>query len=502
MEDLARTQDALGREADLLGQAFTRAAGAPLVKGNDVQLLKDGAANYPAWLDAIRHAHSKIYFENYFVQDDDTGAEFASALAERARAGVRVRVIYDWLGALNRTPRKFWRTLTSAGGDVRCFNAPQLGSSVGWLHRDHRKMLAVDSSIGFVTGLCVGRAWLGDAQRKLDPWRDTGVQIKGPALHDMERAFSRSWAVAGEPLPEVEICDRDTLVSAGNVALRIVATAPGESAVFRLDQLIAVAARRTLWLTDAYFAGVPPYVQALRSAALDDVDVRLLVPGASDIPLLRPMSQAGYRPLLAAGIRVFEWNGTMLHAKTAVADGKWARVGSSNLNIASWVGNYELDAVIEDEAFAHRMEAMYENDLANATEIVLHPRTRRLQIRRLTQHPHRERRRKVFMERGASGSTSRATAGALRLGRTVGAALSAQRVLATNEAGIVASVGTAFGVIAIASIVWPRIAAVPFAILMLLLAAGLLMRAHKLRRERRTRGLPPTRIAPLQREEK
>ena len=142
--------------------------------------------------------------------------------------------------------------------------------------------------------------------------------------------------------------------AAGDVALRVVATTPGTLAVLRLDQLIAAAASRTLWITDAYFAGIPPYIQALRAAALDGVDVRLLVPGASDISVLRPLSQAGYRPLLEAGVRVFEWKGSMLHAKTAVADGRWARVGSSNLNIASWVGNYELDVLVEDEDFPRR----------------------------------------------------------------------------------------------------------------------------------------------------
>ena len=116
--------------------------------------------------------------------------------------------------------------------------------------------------------------------------------------------------------------------------------------------MIAAMARRTLWLTDAYFVGIAPYVQALRAAALDGVDVRLLVPGASDIPVISPLSRSGYRPLLEAGIRVFEWNGPMLHAKTAVADCRWARVGSSNLNIASWISNYELDMAIEDEDFA------------------------------------------------------------------------------------------------------------------------------------------------------
>src|SRR5678815_4298680 len=144
-----------------------------------------------------------------------------------------------------------------------------------------------------------------------------------------------------------------------DVALRVIATVPNTAGLLRIDQLVAGLARRTLWLTDAYYAGTTPYVQALRAAARDGVDVRLLVPGATDIPTIRLVSRAGYRPLLEAGVRVFEWNGTMLHAKTAVADEKWARIGSTNLNIASWLGNCELDVVVEDEAFGRNMEEMY-----------------------------------------------------------------------------------------------------------------------------------------------
>ena len=131
-------------------------------------------------------------------------------------------------------------------------------------------------------------------------------------------------------------------------------------------------ARERLWITDAYFVGASPYVQALIAAARDGVDVRMLVPGSgSDLPIVQRLTQAGYRPLLEAGIRIFEWNGTMVHAKTAVADGRWARVGSSNLNIQSWLGNWELDVAIEDEAFARQMEEVYLQDLQNATEVVL-----------------------------------------------------------------------------------------------------------------------------------
>ncbi|MEJ7713344.1 MAG: phospholipase D-like domain-containing protein [Pyrinomonadaceae bacterium] len=168
--------------------------------------------------------------------------------------------------------------------------------------------------------------------------------------------------------------NREELAAAGDTALRVVASVPSTAGMFRLDQLVAALARERLWITDAYYAATTTFVQGLRSAAKDGVDVRLLVPNGTDIPLLRPLSRSGYRPLLEAGVRVFEWNGTMLHAKTAVADGKWVRVGSTNLNIASWLGNCELDAVVEDESFARQMEEMYLQDLSNATEIVLNAR--------------------------------------------------------------------------------------------------------------------------------
>jgi cardiolipin synthase len=459
------------REGALLDRAFTRAAGAPLVTGNSVRLLKNAAENYPAWLEAIHSARQKIYFENYFICDDRIGREFASALAERARAGVRVCLAHDWLGSLGKASRGFWRSMTDAGVEVRTFNRFKLASPMDALHRDHRKVLAVDSRVGFVTGLCVGDMWVGDASRGIAPWRDTGVEVRGPALCDIERAFAHVWDAIGEPLESHEIVARDAIADTGDVSLRIVANEPGTTGIFRLDQLIAAAARRTLWLTDAYFAGVAPYVQALRAAASDGVDVRLLVPGASDIPVLRPLSQAGFRPLLEAGIRVFEWKGPMLHAKTAVADGRWARVGSSNLNVASWIGNYELDCVVENEAFAAQMEELYLQDLENATEIVLEPRGRRPVERAASA---REPAGGVLRPRG---SASRAAAGALRIGRSVTAALSEQRVLARTDARLVASSGIVFLALAGVGLIWPLALVAPLALLLVWVGLVLLIRA-------------------------
>jgi cardiolipin synthase len=464
---------------DLADQAFSRAAGAPLVPGNSVRLLRDAKENYPAWLEAIASAERTIHFESYIVYDDAVGERFADALAAKARDGVRVRLIYDWLGAIGKTSRRFWRRLREAGVEVRCFNPPRLASPFGWLSRDHRKMITVDGRIGFVTGLCVGQAWVGDPARGIPPWRDTGVEVRGPAVADIEHAFASVWAATGEPIPPDELPDREDIPPAGDVMLRVVASMPNTAGLYRLDQLIAAVARRSLWLTDAYFVGIAPYVQALRAAAMDGVDVRLLVPGGSDIPLLRALSRAGYRPLLEAGVRVFEWNGSMLHAKTAVADGRWARVGSSNLNLASWIGNYELDVAVEDEGFAREAEAMYLDDLANATEIVL-------STKRSFRFP-REPRLPRALPRMSYGSAGRVAAGAIRIGNAVGAAITNRRVLAPAEARTIVGASTLLFILAAVIVLWPRIITVPLAVISVWMAIALLARSHELRAEQKRR---------------
>ena len=263
-----------------------------------------------------------------------------------------------------------------------------------------------------------------------------------------------------------------------DVALRVVATVPNTAGLFRVDQLVAALARRTLWLTDAYYAGTTPYVQALRAAAADGVDVRLLVPGLSDIPVLRPLSRAGYRPLLEAGVRVFEWNGSMLHAKTAVADGKWARVGSTNLNLASWLGNRELDVMVEDERFAKQMEQMYLADLDRATEIVLEGN----RVRAPGSPPRRQ-----SAATSGGGSGGRAVAGAIRIGSTVSAAVTNRRILEPIEAHIALVAGAGLAGLAVLAVTYPRGFAYPFAIVAAWVAAALLFRGCALLRERHRR---------------
>ena len=450
----------------LAEQALSRAAGAPLLGGNAVRILRDAGENFPAWLDAIGLARRWVHLESYIVADDAVGREFARALAAKAAEGVPVRLLYDWMGG---SSRRLARWLRERGVEVRCFNPPRLDSPFGWLSRDHRKMLGVDGVVAFVTGLCVSARWNGDPAHGRQPWRDTGVELQGPALADVERAFGDVWQLAGAALPEAELPGPQDVPPAGDVTLRVVATAPGVGGLFRLDQLVATLARRRLWLTDAYFVGLAAYVSALRAAARDGVDVRLLVPGSSDIPVVRAISTAGYRELLEAGVRVFEWNGSMLHAKTAVADGRWARVGSTNLNVASWIGNYELDVAVEDEGFAGEMEAMYERDLDNATEVVLRG------ARRLQAGDGRSR------GRGRGGSVGRVAAGALRIGNTVEAAITSRRFLGAAEARMMAGVGGVLVVLAAAALLWPWLAAGPVALLGIWLGTSLLVAAGRAR---------------------
>jgi cardiolipin synthase len=460
----------------LAEQALSRAAGAPLIGGNALELLIDAAAHFDAWLKAIRGAQQRVLLENYIFRDDDIGRLFRDALTERAAAGVMILVVVDWFGCLGQSRRAFWAPLRAAGGQVRVFNPPRLGEPFGWISRDHRKLLVVDGTYGSLSGVCVSAKWLGRPAHDIPPWRDTGVELRGPAVAGLEDAFVQSWNVMG---PVLAAFSPNSSRPVGSVALRVIATQPAGGSVYRLDQQIAAMARRTLWLSDAYFVGVTPYVQALVAAAHDGVDVRLLVPGSSDIPAVARMSRSGYRPLLKAGIRVFEWNGSMLHAKTAVADGQWARVGSSNLNISSWLGNFEVDIAVEDAGFAGLLAAQYEVDLQNATEIVLAPRRLRRGEQILSGNPRAPRKAR------AGGSSGRAAAGALRIANSVRTALGNSRVL--GEAAGVPWLTTAmvFAVVAVVAVLWPAAIGWPFAALAGWLALNLGIRGWRQRARNR-----------------
>jgi cardiolipin synthase len=482
-QNARRTADRWGRDVarQLADQAFSRASGAPLRDGNQIRILKNAQENYPAWLEAIGAARRAIDFEMYIIHEDDQGRRFAAELVRKASEGVRIRLLYDWMGGFGKTSRAFWNTLRAGGVEVRCYNPPRFDEPLGWVSRDHRKAIVVDSSIAFVTGLCVGQAWIGDPAKGIDPWRDTGIELRGPAVADVENAFAETWNTTG-PLSSDAPVPAEEIAPAGDAAVRVVATVPNTAGLLRVDQLVAAVARETLWLTDAYFAGTALYIQALRAAAEDGVDVRLLVPGATDIPTIRLFSRAGYRPLLEAGVRVFEWNGPMLHAKTAVADRRWARVGSTNLNVASWMGNRELDVIVEDETFAREMQDLFEEDLQQATEVVLDRRSR---VRMSGPVPVARRASRM------KGSGGRVMAGAVRVGNAVTAAITNRRVLGPVEGHIAFIGGVLLLGVGILAAVFPRGLAYPVAAIAIWLALALILRGWTLYRERRNAGDEP-----------
>lgn len=459
-------------------RALSRMAGAPLIPGNSIRLLRNGDENYPNWIEAIRAAKRVIHFETYVFRNDPIGRQFAELLEMKARQGVTVRLIYDWFGVMGAASFLFWRRLRKAGVEVRCFNRLRLDDPIESLRRDHRKIIVVDGCIGFVSGLCVGQPWAPNGDGQNGSWRDTGVRIEGPAVVELDRSFRRMWdSLDGDHLTDEPALENAIVPPAGDVALRIVSGEPGRGGLYRLDLLTTALARRSIWLTDAYFFATPTYVQALCAAVRDGVDVRLLVPQTSDIPVVRALSRVGYRTLLEAGVRIFEWNGSMLHAKTAVVDDGWSRVGSTNLNLASWMSNYELDVVVEDREFGRAMKKMYLEDLANSTEIVLTEGTR-VRAREERRGVRRGGRRGSGSARASAG---RAAKGVIAIGSTAGAAIARPRLLGPAEAPITAAAALVLLAVCVMAAFLPHIVSILTAICCGWLGLTLLLKSLRMR---------------------
>jgi phosphatidylserine/phosphatidylglycerophosphate/cardiolipin synthase-like enzyme len=455
-------------------QVFSRTAGAPLVGGNATRVLRDATENYPAWANAIGAARRAIHVEMYIIHRDGVGRRFVDLLAEKARQGVAVRLIYDWFGCGLGPARGLFEPLVRAGGDVRVFNPPALTSALGWLRRDHRKLIVVDGRVCYVSGLCIGQMWQGRPEVGQEPWRDTGIEIVGPAVAHAEAAFAESWHLAGgEPSDVVTGQDPG---EAGTVSLRLIPTEPFTGNLLRLDLLVAALARRSLWITDAYFVGTGPYLASLKRAAADGVDVRLLVPQYSDLGWTVPLARSLYRPLLEAGVRIFEWSGTMVHAKTAIADGRWGRIGSTNLNINSWFGNWELDVAIEDERIAGQLEQHFLQDLERATEIVL-------QTFRLSTRPRGQKAAPRPTPRRYR-SSRRVVRTVTDMGRSISAAVTGNRPLEEFELGPVIGVGLVLLALAAVGFFAPRALAWPIAAIAFWTAVTFLAEAWTLSRRR------------------
>jgi cardiolipin synthase len=321
-------------------------------------------------LETIAAAKRWVHFENYIIRSDAAGWRFAELLASRAREGIHVRVLFDWLGSI-ATARSFWNYLRKAGVEVRAFHPPQLVDVVTNISRNHRKLVVADGSRAVLGGLCIGCEWTGESHAGGQPWRDTAVDIHGPAAAVLDQTFVDVWKLTGPEVPADQAAG--VVEPVGSADVRVISGEPGRERAYRVIELLTAGSVERLWITDAYLVAPPRLFQALRDAGNDGVDVRLLVPGSSDLPLIRNLSRIGYRDLLRSGVRIYEWDGPMLHAKTIVCDDRWVRVGSSNLNPSSLLGNYELDVLIEDPRLVDAMEAQFRRDVAKSREVASRP---------------------------------------------------------------------------------------------------------------------------------
>lgn len=356
-----------------------RIAAADASSGNRVTLLRDGPATFAAMLSLIEGAEEAVNLEGYIFREDEVGEQFARSLAAAAQRGVAVRLLLDWIGCLG-TPRSFFAELRHRGVDVRFFNAPGFRAWMGLVPRDHRKLLVVDGRAGVTGGIGIGREWkTGVLKQRRAPWRDTAVLIEGDAASDMTQAFDRMWsrALGKERRGSHRHLTRPARSTHLDPSVHppalvgIIEGEPGRFRVSRALQIQAVSAERSIWIASAYFTPSPSEVEALTGAARDNVDVRILVPSRYDHPWIRLATRYFYRRLLRNGVRIWEWRGEMMHAKTSVVDRRWTRVGSTDFNPLGVAINFELDAVIEDRVLGAQAEAMFLEDLEQSMEITV-----------------------------------------------------------------------------------------------------------------------------------
>ena len=339
--------------------------------------MRDGTRIFGAMIDVIERARETVELESYMIVSDSVGERFAAALLAAAARGVKVRVIADWAGS-RETKHAFWRRLREGGIDVRIFNKPGFRAWLGLLPRDHRKVLVADQEVCVTGGIGLAEVWSGFVKRKRRaPWRDTAVLIRGPAAADMARAFESMWKRAN--FEERRAARRHVVRRARNsgtwsgqstgAVVGIIEGEPWRLRVARALQIQSVSAEKAIWIASAYFYPSSAEIEALCGAALDGVDVRVLVPSKYDHPWVRLLTRRVYKQLLRNGVRIWEWNGIMMHAKTSVIDGRWVRVGSTDFNPLGVAINYELDAVIDSPELGKAAEAMFLHDLEESTEI-------------------------------------------------------------------------------------------------------------------------------------
>jgi cardiolipin synthase len=354
--------------------------GTPLITGNKVTLLLDGPSTYRAMLAAIQEARDNINLETYIFEDDEVGRLFANALIAKQRQGVAVSIIYDAVGALG-TPAAFFKPLTDAGIKVLQFNPINpLAAKAGWNvnERDHRKLLIADGRIAFLGGINISGVYSGGSLKSAPrkgprlPWRDTHLQIEGPVVAEYQKMYLETWVKQkGDALPVRHYFAEPA--TRGKEIVRAIAGSPDEpySAIYATFISAIDNAEREILLTNAYFAPDPQLRAALKDAVKRGVDVKLILPSRTDSSLIFHAGRSYYDELLRAGIKIYERRDALLHAKSAVIDGVWSTVGSTNLDWRSFLHNQEVNAVVLGTEFAAQMRTMFEHDLAASDPITL-----------------------------------------------------------------------------------------------------------------------------------
>jgi cardiolipin synthase len=399
-----RSKELLGKlggadRADVLARHLAveqAVAESPLVLGNKVVILENGPNTYAAMFSAIESARDSINMETYILEDDDVGRRFADALIAKQSQGVQVNLIHDAVGTLG-TSQDYFQRLRDAGINVLAFNPVNpLAARAGWAvnQRDHRKLLVVDGRTAVMGGINISSVYSssagggssgssmsrrsGDGDKKSLPWRDTDLLIEGPVVAPLQKLFIETWT--GQKGPPMAPRDYfPALQARGPEVVRAIGSAPDEPFSQIYVTLISAinSAEAEILLTNAYFVPDPQLMQSLVAAAARGVDVKLIVPSTTDSSLVFHAGRAHYEPLLRGGVKLYERRGALLHAKTAVIDGVWSTVGSTNLDWRSFLHNQELTAVILGKEFGEKMRASFERDLAVSDAITLEAWERR-----------------------------------------------------------------------------------------------------------------------------
>ncbi len=362
--------------------------GSPLVAGNAVRLLQDGPATYRAMLKAIAGARDHINMETYILDDDEVGRQFAQALMARQAQGVQVNLMRDSVGTFG-TPAAFFQRLSDAGVQVLEFNPVNpLTAREGWQwnRRNHRKLLIVDGHTAFLGGINISSVYSSGSfgkSKKIDPdatlaWRDTDLLVQGPVVAELQKLFLDAWRNQQGPVL-LERTYFPPLRAVGTQVVRAIGSSPEEAFSLIYATLLSAigSAETSVQITNAYFVPDPQLLAALVDAAARGVAVTLILPSRTDSWLVLQAGRSHYRHLLRAGVKIYERRGVVLHSKTALVDGVWATVGSTNLDWRSFLHNHELNAVMLGTEFGQQLQAMFERDLAASDAIELEAWERR-----------------------------------------------------------------------------------------------------------------------------